>query len=386
MQMKIVIAIDSLKDSITSFEAGKAAEEGIRRVYGKDSADIIVKPLADGGEGTVRALVSGMEGEIRIERVEGPLGTEVSCEYGYLRESQTAIIEMAGAAGIGMVHGKDRNPMNTSTYGVGQLIRKAMDAGIRKFIIGIGGSATNDCGIGMLQALGYEFLDSEGKIAGRGGKALNDIVSVNLDKVPDALSECNFKVACDVTNPLCGPNGCSVIYGPQKGADTEMTKKLDDFCRKFAKVTKEVMGNDHINTPGAGAAGGLGFAFLSYLNGVLEPGTDIVLNEIQIEKALADADYLITGEGRLDHQTAMGKGPVGIAKMAKKYGVKVIGLAGSYTDGAQECNVQGIDAYFAIVPGAMDLKDAMDAGAAKKNMANTAEQVFRLIRAADCRF
>lgn len=339
MQMKIVIAIDSLKDSITSFEAGKAAEEGIRRVYGKDSADIIVKPLADGGEGTVRALVSGMEGEIRIERVEGPLGTEVSCEYGYLRESQTAIIEMAGAAGIG-----------------------------------------------MLQALGYEFLDSEGKIAGRGGKALNDILSVNLDKVPDALSECNFKVACDVINPPCGPNGCSVIYGPQKGADTEMTKKLDDFCRKFAKVTKEVMGNDHINTPGAGAAGGLGFAFLSYLNGVLEPGIDIVLNGIQIEKALADADYLITGEGRLDHQTAMGKGPVGIAKMAKKYGVKVIGLAGSYTDGAQECNVQGIDAYFAIVPGAMDLKDAMDAGAAKKNMANTAEQVFRRIRAADCRF
>lgn len=378
--MKVVIAIDSLKDSLTSFEAGKAAEKGIRRVYGDENVDVVIKPLADGGEGTVEALVTGMNGESRSAMVEGPLGKEVNCEYGYLKESNTAIIEMAGAAGIGLVHGEERNPMNTSTYGVGQVIRIAMEEGIRNFIIGIGGSATNDCGIGMLQALGFIFLDEKGNEVGRGGKALNDVASIDISKVPAELSQCHFKIACDVTNPLCGPKGCSAVYGPQKGADPEMVQILDGYCAKFAAITSKTLGNDHLNTPGAGAAGGLGFAFLSYLNSDLEPGIDIVLEEVQIEKELRDADYLITGEGRLDFQTAMGKGPIGIAKMAKKYGVKVIGLAGSTTDEAVECNVQGIDAFFAIVPGAMDLETAMKKEVAENNMTNTAEQVFKLIK------
>lgn len=378
--MKVVIAIDSLKDSLTSFEAGAAAAEGIRRAYGDTPVTLVVKPLADGGEGTVQALVTGMAGEYRTVRAQGPLGVETDCIYGYLKESETAIMEIAAAAGIGLVHGEERNPMDTSTYGVGQMIRSAMGDGIRKFIIGIGGSATNDCGLGMLQALGYEFLDAAGQSVGRGGKALKDVVSIKTDHVPGELRECSFRIACDVTNPLCGERGCSAVYGPQKGADATMTALLDSYCASFAAVTKKAMGIDHKNTPGAGAAGGLGFAFLSYLNGTLEPGIDIVLSEIRMEAELADADYLITGEGRLDDQTAMGKGPIGIAKMAKKYGVKVIGLAGSYTDGARACNAQGIDAFFAIVPGAMDLETAMKREIARKNMENTAEQVFRLVK------
>lgn len=379
--MKVVIAIDSLKDSLTSLEAGTAAADGIRRAYGDTPVTLVVKPLADGGEGTVEALVTGMAGEYRTVRAQGPLGVEIDCTYGYLKESKTAIIEMAAAAGIGLVHGEERNPMDTSTYGVGQMIRSAMEDGIRRFIIGIGGSATNDCGMGMLQALGYDFLDAAGQRVGRGGKALKDVVAIGTDRVPKVLGECSFRIACDVTNPLCGAQGCSAVYGPQKGADAAMVELLDSYCASFAAVTKKGMGNDHRNTPGAGAAGGLGFAFLAYLNGTLEPGIDIVLREICMEAELVDADYLITGEGRLDDQTAMGKGPVGIAKMAKKYGVKVIGLAGSYTDGARTCNTQGIDAFFSIVPGAMDLDTAMKREVARRNMENTAEQVFRLVKA-----
>ncbi len=380
--MKVVIAIDSFKNSMSSLDAGYAAAEGVRKAYGEEPVNIVVKPLADGGEGTVDALVMGMNGEYRHVTVSGPLEDRVDCVYGYLPETNTAIIEMSGAAGIGLVPETDRNPLNTSTYGVGEVIRDAMDSGIRNFIVGLGGSATNDCGMGMLQALGYVFYDKDGNPVGRGGKALKDVARIDVSRVPEELKECHFKVACDVNNPLCGPNGCSYVYGPQKGADPEMVQTLDGYCAHFGEVTAETLGNDFRETEGAGAAGGMGFAFLSYLNADLEPGIDIVIREVRLEQELMDADYLITGEGRLDFQTAMGKGPIGVAKMAKKYGVKTIGLAGGVTKEAGKCNAQGLDAFFSVVPGVMTLEDAMKHDVAVENMTRTAEQVFRLIRAA----
>ncbi len=379
--MKVVIAIDSFKNSMSSLDAGNAAAKGVRNAYGEEPVDLVIKPLADGGGGTVEALVTGMNGEYRHALVSGPLTGKVDCVYGYLPETDTAIIEMAGAAGIGLVREADRNPMNTSTYGVGEVIRDAMNDGIRNFIIGIGGSATNDCGMGMLQALGYGFYDKNGDPAGRGGKALHDVARIVISQVPEELKECRFKVACDVTNPLCGPNGCSHVYGPQKGADPEMAQILDVYCAHFGEMTVEALGNDYREAAGAGAAGGLGFAFLSYLNADLEPGIDIVLKEVHLEQDLMDADYLITGEGRLDFQTAMGKAPIGAAKMAKQYGVTTIGLAGGVTAEAGECNAQGLDAFFSIVPDVMTLEDAMKHDTAVENMTRTAEQVFRLIRA-----
>jgi len=382
--MKIVIAINSFKNSMSSPDAGNAAASGVRKAFGDEPVDIVVKPLADGGEGTVDALVTGMNGEYRHVIVSGPLNERVDCVYGYLPETNTAIIEMAGAAGIGLVREADRNPMNTSTYGVGEVIRDAMDSGIRNFIIGLGGSATNDCGVGMLQALGFVFCDKNGDPVGRGGKALKDVARIDLTQVPEELKKCRFKVACDVNNPLCGSNGCSYVYGPQKGADPEMVQILDGYCAHFGEVTAEVLGNDFHETEGAGAAGGMGFAFLSYLNADLEPGIDIVMKEVHLEQELLNADYLITGEGRLDFQTAMGKGPIGVAKLAKKYGVKTIGLAGEVTKEAGECNAKGLDAFFSVIPGAMNLEDAMKHDVAVENMTRTAEQVFRLIRAVTC--
>ncbi len=379
--MKVVIAVNSFKNSMSSIDAGRTAAEGVRKAYGDEPVDIVVKPLADGGEGTVEALVTGMNGEYRHALVSGPLEDRVDCTYGFLTETNTAIIEMSGAAGIGLVPEADRDPMNTTTYGVGEVIRDAMDRGTRNFIIGLGGSATNDCGMGMLQALGYGFYDKNGNPAGRGGKALKDVVRIDLTQVPEDLKECRFKVACDVNNPLCGPNGCSCVYGPQKGADPEMVRELDGYCAHFGAITAAALGNDFRETAGAGAAGGMGFAFLSYLGADLEPGIDIVMKEVRLEPELEDADYLITGEGRLDFQTAMGKGPIGVAKMAKKYGVKTIGLAGGVTKEAEECNSQGMDAFFSVIPGIMTLENAMEHDVAVENVTRTAEQVFRLIRA-----
>jgi glycerate kinase len=377
--MKVVVAIDSLKDSLTSYEAGKAIEQGIRQACKKTDLHVVVKALADGGEGTVDALVTGMSGKNCVVEVMGPVQQIVSCTYGYLPDSNTAIIEMAGAAGIGLVPVASRNPLYTTTFGVGQVIRQAVEEGIRHFIIGIGGSATNDCGVGMLQALGYRFFDDAGLPVGLGGTVLNNIVSMDASAVLPALADCRFKIACDVNNPLYGPNGAAAVFGPQKGATPAIVAALDDGARHFAAVVAAYYGRDLAKYPGAGAAGGLGFAFLSFLKGELGSGIELIVDAIDLANDLKDADYVVTGEGRLDFQTTMGKAPVGVAKLAKAYGAKVIALAGSTTDDARECNDCGIDAYFSIVNGAMTLQEAMDKDMAKKNMIQTAEQVFRLI-------
>lgn len=379
--MKIVIAIDSLKNSLTSVEAGRAVEAGVRKAYGSQPVQIVVKPLADGGEGFDDDLVEGMNGKLCHAVVKGPLGEPVSCSYGYLPDTATAVIEMAGAAGLGLVPEDRRNPLYTTTYGVGQVMAKAIEGGIRHFIIGLGGSATSDCGVGMLQALGYVFRDAEGHVVGTGGLAVGDIASVDDSQVLPALKECTFDVACDVTNPLYGTLGAAAVFGPQKGASPADVKRLDDASRSFAAVTKAYKGQDYSQASGAGAAGGLGFAFLAYLQGRLRSGIQIVLDSIKLADVVADADYVITGEGRLDAQTAMGKAPIGVAKLAKQYGAKVIALAGCTTEDAGECNRQGIDAFFSIVDKAMPLQEAMDRDTAIGNMTRTAQQVFNLIRA-----
>lgn len=377
-QMKVVIAIDSLKGSLSSMEAGAAIKEGILSVC---DADVIVKPLADGGEGTVEALLSGMGGkEINID-VTGPLGNKVSCTYGILEESKTAIIEMAEAAGLKLVPTELLNPLNTTTYGVGEVIKDAILRGCRDFIIGIGGSSTNDGGIGMLKALGYEFYDIDGKPVGPEGIELTRITGLSTEGAMKELKECRFKIACDVNNPLCGPFGASHIYGPQKGATPEIIEILDSGLKNYSEVVKKTLNKDHADYPGTGAAGGLGYAFLTFLDSKLESGISIILKEINLETDILDADYVITGEGRLDLQTAMGKAPIGVAKLAKKHGKKVIAFAGGTTEDAVKCNEEGIDAYFGILQLPMSVEKAMEYETARKNLISAATQVFRLIRA-----
>lgn len=375
--MKIVVAIDSLKGSLSSMEAGNAIRNGILKV--KADAKVIVKPLADGGEGTVDALIEGYHGEKIDVTVTGPLGKPVSAYYGYLKETQTAVIEMASAAGIILVTEEEKNPLKATTYGVGEMIADAILRGCRNFIIGIGGSATNDGGIGMLEALGYEFFDQDKIAVGQGGEALKNVASVSADHVIEQLKDCYFQVACDVNNPLCGENGATYIYGPQKGVTEEMKERLDQDMENFADATRNFFGKDHKDSPGAGAAGGLGFAFLSYLNAQLEPGIDLILKAINLEEEVKDSDIVVTGEGRMDHQTAMGKAPIGVAKLAKKYGNRVLAFAGGVTKDAVVCNQAGIDAFFPIVRGITTLEEAMKPQNAQSNMEDTVEQVFRLI-------
>ncbi|EGT4246308.1 glycerate kinase [Clostridioides difficile] len=375
--MKILISIDSLKGSLSSIEAGNAIKKGILKV--KEDAQVKILPLADGGEGTVDALVQGMNGKKETIEVTGPIAKKVDATYGLLKNTSTAIIEIAQASGLTLVPTELRNPLYTTTYGVGEIIKEAINKGYRNFIVGIGGSATNDAGIGMLQALGFEFYDENNKLVGLGGKVLNEIRHIKIEKRLKELDECKFKIACDVNNPLFGKNGAAYIYGSQKGATSEIIEELDNGFRNFSKVVKNYLSKDVANVEGAGAAGGLGFAFLAFLNSKLESGIKIILEEIKLEEELKDADFVITGEGRLDNQTAMGKAPIGVAKLAKKYGVKVIGLAGATTEDAVKCNEEGIDAYFSIVNRAMTIEEAMDKATASENMTATTTQIFNLI-------
>jgi glycerate kinase len=342
--MKAIIAIDSLKGSLSSLQAGDAIREGILRAY-KDAV-VQVRPLADGGEGTVEALTIGMGGELQTVTVTGPLGEKAQAQYGILADGVTAIVEMSAAAGITMVPNEKRNPLYTTTYGVGEMICDAIRKGCRHFIVGIGGSATNDGGIGMLQALGYGMLDENGRQVSFGAQGLQELKSITDDKVIPELKDCSFRIACDVTNPLCGETGCSAIYGPQKGATPSMILQMDGWLRNYAKLAAAYNPKADPEFPGTGAAGGLGFAFLSFTNAVLESGINIVLDETKLEEYVKDADVVITGEGRLDGQTVMGKAPIGVAKIAKKYGKPVTAFAGCVTPDAVVCNEHGIDAFF----------------------------------------
>ena len=375
--MKILVAIDALKGSLSSLEAGEAIKSGVLKVM--PTAEVYVRPLADGGEGTVEALALGMGGQLVTVNVTGPLGEPVDCVYGLLEDSKTAIIEMSGAAGITLVPDVKRNPLNTTTYGVGEVIKDAISKGCRHFIVGIGGSATNDGGIGMLQALGYGMLDKDGKQVPFGAKGLAEIETITDDCVIPELKECSFRIACDVTNTLCGEFGCSAVFGPQKGADPTMILQMDKWLGRYAELTSEKYEKADAKYPGTGAAGGLGFAFLAYTNAVLESGIKIILEETRLENYVKDADIVITGEGRLDGQTVFGKAPIGVAKIAKKYDKTVLAFAGAVTEDAVACNEHGIDAFFPILRRIQTLQEAMTPEIARDNMVTTVEQVFRLI-------
>ena len=374
--MKVVVAIDSLKGSLNSLEAGNAIKQGIKRVY--QDAKIIVKPLADGGEGTVEALVSGMNGKIETVVATGPLGDKIESSYGIIPEKRLAIMEMASIAGITLLSLKQRNPLYTTTYGLGEMIKDAISKGCNNFIIGIGGSATNDGGIGMLQALGFDLLDKDGNQVPLGARGLKDLVKMDDKNVLPELKKCQFKIACDVTNVLCGENGCSVVFGPQKGATSQMIKDMDQWLYNFANLAKKKYPHSDALVPGTGAAGGLGFAFLTFVKATLESGIDIIVETIDLKSDLKDADVVVTGEGCLDRQSAMGKAPVGVAKMAKLYNKPVIAFAGSVTKEAKLCNQEGIDAYFPIIRNITTLQEAMAKENAKNNLTDTVEQVFRL--------
>ena len=375
--MKFLFASDSFKGTLSSERITQLLEAAAEQTFpGCETAGV---PVADGGEGTIDAVISALNGTYRRLTVHGPLMEEAQSFYGEF-EGDSAIIEMAAASGLPMVPADRRNPLNTTTYGTGELIRDALDRGYRKISIAIGGSATNDGGIGMLQALGYGILDKEGRQVPYGARGLAEIASVTDDNVLPELSGCTFRIACDVTNPLCGEQGCSAVFGPQKGADPEMIRQMDGWLEHFAALSQEKYPAADPLRPGTGAAGGLGFAFLGFTKAVLESGVKIVLDETKLEDYVRDADLVITGEGRLDGQTVMGKAPIGVAKTAKKYGKPVIGFSGCVTKDAVACNREGIDAFFPILRGVVTLDEAMKTENAGANLADTAEQVFRLIR------
>ncbi|MFS0861208.1 glycerate kinase [Fredinandcohnia sp. 179-A 10B2 NHS] len=377
--MKVLIAIDSFKGSVSSIEGSQAIAEGVKEVY--PNSEIIRLPLADGGEGTVDALVQATDGTKIDVEVTGPLQDKVIATYGITGDRKTAVIEVASACGLTLVPVEKRNPLETTSYGVGELILDAIHRGCREFIIGLGGSATNDAGIGMLQALGIQFLDKNGKQVGLGGQILQTIEKIEIESLNTSIQNCTFRIACDVTNPLCGPNGAAYVYGPQKGATSKTIEELDNGLKHFAEVVKTSMNQDINSIPGAGAAGGLGAAFFGFLDGTLQSGVEIVLDAIQMEKHMEGADFVITGEGRLDGQTSMGKAPIGVSKLARNKNIPVIALAGSTTYDTSILHEYGITSCFSITNEPMSLEKAMQPEIAQANLQTTTSQIFRLIKA-----
>ena len=372
--MKAVIAIDSFKGSLTSREAGEAVRLGLLRAI--PDAEAVICEIADGGEGTAKVLAEVLGCEIKEICVTGPLGNKVMASYGIDRESRLAVMEMSSAAGLTLIPQEMRDPMKTTTYGVGEMIADAVGEGCRNFIIGIGGSATNDGGVGMLSALGFRFLDKNGEAIPTGAQGLDRLVCIEDQNALSGLSGCKFSIACDVTNPLCGENGCSAVFAPQKGARDEDIAKMDKWLADYATLTKNVVSTADENAPGAGAAGGLGFAFASYLGGELERGIDLILKATGFEEAVQRADIVITGEGKIDSQTFMGKALAGVAKIAKKYGKPVIAFCGILGEGAENCHEAGIDRCIEVDRGDLTVTEAMKAEKAFDYLAGTTEKIF----------
>ena len=375
--MNVVISMDSFKGSLSAHEAGGAVKEGVLRVY--PDACVEVLALADGGEGTAQAIVSATGGIWETVTVSDPLGRPITARYG-VTGGRTVVMEMAEASGLTLLRGEERDPMKTSTYGFGELIADAIGKGYRDFVIGIGGSATNDGGIGMLTALGFEFKDEGGAPVLLGARGLRDLASIETENAIPALSECCFTVASDVKNPLCGRYGCSAVFAPQKGATPDDVAVMDAWLSRYAALTAERLGKDVSSCEGSGAAGGVGFALRAYLNATLRSGAETVMEATSLEEKIRRADVLITGEGKLDFQSNMGKAPVEAARLAKRYGKRVIAFVGSVGDFVEEGD-RLIDAFFPIVSGPCTLDEAMDKETACRNTARAAEQAFRLLKA-----
>ena len=374
--MKILVAVDSFKGSLGSREAGEIIKDGILDII--DDADVLVSPIADGGEGTVEALVDGLKGQYIDVEVKGPLDDEVMARYGVIKD--VVVMEMASSSGLTLVPEEKRNPLNTTTYGLGDMIKDALDKGYRNFIIGLGGSSTSDIGLGMLNSLGFRFLDKNKKELGIFGKDLKNIKYIDDSLVDERIYKSKFKIACDVDNPLYGENGAAAIYGPQKGADKETINILDEYAINFSKIVTEKYKTNYENISGVGAAGGLGYAFMSFLNGELSPGIDIIIDFLKLDEKMKDMDLAITGEGEINYQTMMGKAPSGVAKVAKKYNIPVIGIAGALGKDVELINDKGIDAFFSITPKPISLEKAMDREFAKENLKRTISQIMRVYK------
>ena len=353
--MNILAAPDSFKGSLTALEVAENIQKGIRNFDEKINVELL--PMADGGEGTVQSLVDATDGEIIKKDVTGPLGKKVEAFYGILGDKKTAVIEMAAASGLPLVPKAKRNPLKTTTYGTGELIMSALKHGVEQIIVGIGGSATNDAGVGMAQALGAEILDENGKQVAFGGEHLDEIKEINLESLDSRIKETEILVACDVDNPLFGRNGAAYVYAPQKGADQYMVEQLDNNLRQFNEVVKEELNKNINEIPGAGAAGGLGAGLVAFLDAELKAGIDIILELMNFEKKLEDIDLVITGEGMLDGQSINGKTPIGVARKAKEKEIAVVAIAGTLGIGVKKVLDYGIDAYFSIIdkPSELDL-------------------------------
>ena len=374
--MKILIAPQSYKGSISAIKVAEAIKQGALNIF-PDIKSLII-PVADGGDGTLETLVESTNGTIHNSNATGPLGNSIPVIWGTLGDSKTAIIEMARISGLALVPQNKRNPYYTTSYGLGEIIKEALDLGYRKFIIGIGGSATNDGGAGMAQALGAKLTDENKKPIDLGGLALNEITKIDISGIDPRINESEILVACDFNNPLCGPNGASFIYGPQKGASPEMVKTLDDALYHFGSQLIRDTGINIMEIEGSGAAGGIGGGMVGFLNAKLKPGIEIVLDSLDFDKSLKNVDLVITGEGQIDFQTVFSKAPIGVAKHAKKYNIPVIAICGSLGENYQDVHSHGIDAVIPIIPKPMDLKNASDN--AYELIKNTSEQIFRILK------
>ena len=359
--MKVVIAPDSYKGCLSALEVAKAMERGVLSVF--PSAEVRKIPIADGGEGTVAALVTATNGQLRQTEVTDPLGNKIIAHWGVLGDGRTAVIEMAAASGLPLVPKEKRDPRVTTTYGTGELSKAALAEGLAKIIIGIGGSATNDGGTGMARALGVRFLDAAGQEVAAGGGSLAEICQIDTTGLDPRLKNTEIVVACDVDNPLCGTRGASAVFGPQKGATPEMVQQLDAGLAKYASCARQATGRDVAEKAGAGAAGGLGAGLMFFTPAQLKPGVEIVLDAVGFSDIVRDADFVITGEGRTDFQTAFGKAPVGVAKVAKTHGAPVFCISGGLGEGADDVLAQGIDAVMSICDRPLSLEECMAAGA-----------------------
>lgn len=353
---RIVIAPDSFKESLSAEHAAHAIAAGIRQVL--PDAELLCLPMADGGEGTVDALLSVLDGERREHTVQGPDGQPVQAHWGWLPESRTALIEVAAAIGLAHVPPARRNPLTASSYGVGQQIMAALDAGAEQIMLGLGGSATNDGGAGMLTALGARLLDRHDALLPSGPGTLPQLHRLDLEALDPRLANTRFHIASDVGNPLCGPQGATAIFGPQKGVRPEQVAELDDYLSRFADICHATLARDLRDHPGSGAAGGIGFAALAFLNGHFRPGVELVAEQVRLAEALAEADLAYTGEGRLDRQTLMGKTPAGVARLAQQAGCPLIALAGMLEDGYEAFYDIGLSAAFSLAPGPITLEQA----------------------------
>lgn len=373
---KIIIASDSFKGSVSSAEVADSAERGIRKVY--PECEVVKIPVADGGEGTMEVLVEALEGRMVLCVVHDPLMNPITARYGISGDGRTAIMEMAVASGLTLVPPFSRNPLRTTTYGTGELIKDALGRGCRNFLIGIGGSATNDAGTGMLQALGYRFLDADGYELGTGGEILNQIHAIDNSGVLPQLRDATFTVACDVNNPFYGENGAAFVYARQKGADEAMIRTLDNGLRHFSQVIESSCRTRIDELPGTGAAGGLGGGCVAFLGATLKPGIRMVLDALRFEERIKGADLIITGEGKLDKQTGMGKTPYGVLQAGMRQGIPVLAIGGSVED-ADVLNTYGFLAVLPILPYPVALEQAMDKDFTCQNIKRTLEQQLRII-------